>query len=532
MVIGLKRRLFLYARSFLKTEDGGVAIYVALVSVVMIGFGALVVDLGRLFTVQTELQHAADAAALAGAAELDGTATAISRARSAATTTLAIANRQTFASGGADITFDPNTNIRFLSTLPTTDDTAITAANVTTDPTSAFYIEVTAAARQVDYLLAPVLAARVGGNGAGPTSGQVSAVAVAGNNTVVCNFPPFMICNPAEANGNSGAPFTAVTGQLIQFKGGGNSSVWGPGNFGLLNCAGGGQSTACIQEGIASTKPNGCYASLVDTKPGNLGNPVSKALNVRFDMYENPGFKNEKNNPDYPPAPNVTKGKYTGGPGGSYIDYPGTPGAGMGLPTHDCVAAGNCDTLGPSYDENFMPPAAANSSAQQAFWSDYWTVNHQGMTYSAEEGTIDSNGDNIVTRQEMYDWEVASANIPLGDIDGDGTPGESGAPANPPGSGGDEGDSTATGENGNPMNYTGSGVLDPDRRVMPVAVVNCVADGPVQGNTSDLPVVAFAKLFLSHAAVPTAGHAIYGEMIGTLQPGVDDELHDIVHLYR
>ncbi len=39
--IGLKRQLTRIARCVLKTEGGGVAIYVALVSAVMIGFGAL-----------------------------------------------------------------------------------------------------------------------------------------------------------------------------------------------------------------------------------------------------------------------------------------------------------------------------------------------------------------------------------------------------------------------------------------------------------------------------------------------------------
>ncbi|MEE8084984.1 MAG: pilus assembly protein TadG-related protein, partial [Alphaproteobacteria bacterium] len=99
----------------------------ALVSAVLIGFGALVVDLGRLFTLQTELQNAADVAALAGAAELDGQSDAITRARAAATTALVTAssptgilNFQTFASGGAGVTFDPNADIRFLSSLPAT----------------------------------------------------------------------------------------------------------------------------------------------------------------------------------------------------------------------------------------------------------------------------------------------------------------------------------------------------------------------------------------------------------------------------
>ena len=154
----------IFAKGSARTEEGGVAVYVALVSAVMIGFGALVVDLGRLFTLQTELQNAADVAALAGAAELDGKTDSITRARAAATTALVTAssptgilNFQTYAPGGADVTFDPNADIRFLSSLPATDDDPITASHLTTDPRNAFYIEVTARPRQIDYLLADLL---------------------------------------------------------------------------------------------------------------------------------------------------------------------------------------------------------------------------------------------------------------------------------------------------------------------------------------------------------------------------------------
>ena len=45
----------------------GVAVQVAIFSGVMIGFGALAIDLGRLYTARGELQRAADSAALAGA---------------------------------------------------------------------------------------------------------------------------------------------------------------------------------------------------------------------------------------------------------------------------------------------------------------------------------------------------------------------------------------------------------------------------------------------------------------------------------
>jgi Putative Flp pilus-assembly TadE/G-like len=53
-------------------EEGQVAIVVALMLTVMLGLGALVVDVGLNWTARTQLQSAADAAALAGAAELPG----------------------------------------------------------------------------------------------------------------------------------------------------------------------------------------------------------------------------------------------------------------------------------------------------------------------------------------------------------------------------------------------------------------------------------------------------------------------------
>jgi hypothetical protein len=274
---------------------------------------------------------------------------------------------------------------------------------LTTGPTSAFYIEVTAAARQVDCLMAPVLANRTGGDGLGPTSGRVSAVAVAGINQMVCDFPPLMICNPAEVI-SVGAPFSSIDGTPFQFKAKGGSGQWEPGNFGLLDSPTAGQGTPAVMENIATSSPAGCFNTTVDLRTGAASNPIAKAFNVRFDMYENPGFGGRsKNQSKYKPAPNVI--------------------------------------------------------------------------------------------------DAATA-------------------------------SSATGENGNAMNYGGAEPPDVKRRLMNVAVINCIADGPMNGNTDNVPVVAFAKLFRSHAAEDGSDQTIYAEMVGTLQPGVDDELHDIVQLFR
>jgi len=68
-------------------QAGAVAIIFGLVIFVLFGFMALVIDLGRTYVVRTELQNAADAAALAGAKELDQTFNGVTQGVAAAITT-------------------------------------------------------------------------------------------------------------------------------------------------------------------------------------------------------------------------------------------------------------------------------------------------------------------------------------------------------------------------------------------------------------------------------------------------------------
>jgi Flp pilus assembly protein TadG len=62
-------------------ERGTAAVLVGLTFVVLLGFAALVLDVGALYRVRTELQSASDSAALAGVQELDRTAAGIDLAR-------------------------------------------------------------------------------------------------------------------------------------------------------------------------------------------------------------------------------------------------------------------------------------------------------------------------------------------------------------------------------------------------------------------------------------------------------------------
>ncbi len=190
-------------KSLVRDTSGAVAIYIAIVAPVLLGVGALTMDLGRLMTLNTELQGAADAAALAGARELDRFPGAMAKASAAAVG--AVSNSQTFATDGgpkqvlidatacAEVPVAPC--IRFLKNLPADDDDPITAANVTTSDIEARFIDVHVGARAITNILVRIVG--------GPATASTSAAAVAGNDQVVCKIPPMFMCNPSEDAGNT-----------------------------------------------------------------------------------------------------------------------------------------------------------------------------------------------------------------------------------------------------------------------------------------------------------------------------------------
>src|SRR5436190_8042276 len=181
--------------------------YVTLMLVVIIGVAVLALDGSRYMSLQTQLQNGADALALAGAAELDRTPTAIERANKAigfrceanSSTCQPIAggrglvsNWSLFGSGS-----DRNVRvagIRFLRLLPVHDSDPILPGNVTSDPTQAAFVEVTVK----PIALPTILPASFFG---GSNVLTVGAQAVAGFDQVVCDFTPIFICNPFETPG-------------------------------------------------------------------------------------------------------------------------------------------------------------------------------------------------------------------------------------------------------------------------------------------------------------------------------------------
>src|SRR4051794_24419327 len=77
------------AKKLLRDRDGAVAPTIALSLVGLVAIGGVAFDYARLASMDTELQSAADQAALAAVTQLDGTAGACSRAATAAQSMLA-----------------------------------------------------------------------------------------------------------------------------------------------------------------------------------------------------------------------------------------------------------------------------------------------------------------------------------------------------------------------------------------------------------------------------------------------------------
>ena len=471
-----------------KDRRGGVLVYTALVGFVVIGISALAVDLGGIVTTHTEIQSYSDEASLACATQLTGNNGAIARATVAAQDAL-VQNDQTFLDGSDTITI---TAIIFLSSL---DPEVVTA-----DDAEAAYCKVqVTSATQAHPFWSVVLGA--------PTTNNVTAEAVAGWTQVTCNFPPLMICNPAEAGPEGpGAAIGPKEGEQILVKFTGPSSQWLPGGFGLLDPPDGKQGTPNIAEMLAAVQPStGCVDVNVDIRTGQA-NGMREALNTRYDWYQNPlfGGNKAKNKSKYRPGRHVIKGKLPVVDGETgLLDMcelaDADPAVAMGWPRDTCLDTETC-------------PGALPGRLGNGAWnrSQYWTVNHPGV---AEPFNITVDGNSIpfatASRYQMYEYEIEQSMIP---------------------------DNSATGgENGNPQCYGGAVAPNdtPDRMLLAIAIVNCLDDGPLNGNEDDVPTVGFAKVFLSEPVGPPPDMSFYFEIVEIVFPGtLNTDIHNIVQLYK
>jgi hypothetical protein len=248
-------------------QQGAVLILVVVGMLGMLAVVGLALDSGHAMLNKTRLQNAVDAAALAGAKELDLTSDTL-LARQAAIGALA-ANaasdgngelQEQYASGVLDL------SIQFSATL----DPFVPG----TIPPE--YVRV----RAQNFRLPAWFAVAVGIN-----EKVVAASAVAGPSPTInkaCNIAPMMVCGDPGA----GAPYWGYTpGTPDVLKTSDNNSEVGVGNFQLIRL-GDNVGKADVRDALAGNY-DACASTgeSVETETGNSVGPVSQGINTRFGVY-------------------------------------------------------------------------------------------------------------------------------------------------------------------------------------------------------------------------------------------------------
>ncbi len=472
---------------------GAVAPTVALSLFGLIAAGGLAFDYARLAGMDTELQNAADQAALAAASQLDRGAGACARASAAAVAFVANDTRFSNDGGGLPVVItsepdcDATGDIRFYSSY--TNPATNTAAD--SDATARF-VSVTANGREAVYALTPVVAAL--------KSGAVAATAVAGLGSSICKVPPLMICNPTP-----GQAFNAANrvGQGIRVVAHQNGQSWSPGNFGFLN-VGQANNGAPDLLGAMAYQNAALTCQSIDTgdvDPGATA-PAIDAANTRFDIYNFGGGSGSTlgacNTGACPAAQNVTKDlvrpQNATGNNACKIHNQGwqlpavrfVPRAKLGTDTAlTPIANGAFDAMGLPrdnchYDSYASPCTGGRIGDGKWARGDYFNKYHSTGGLPSSPSTI--------TRYQTYRWEIDNNNMPVNQNAG-GTLRQQGSPV------------------------CSSGALDPtrDRRVFTVAIANNCAN--LSGSSVPVQISEWVDMFFVEPGATGRGNGVTNDEI-------------------
>ncbi|MBT3238015.1 MAG: hypothetical protein HOL37_03340 [Rhodospirillaceae bacterium] len=280
-----------------RDEAGGVAVYTGFFSVLALGAGTLVLDVGRMGVLRSQMQNRADAGAMAGASQLDGRVGAQSRAIALATNAMSQASFIT--SGTSELTVQ---SVDFYSEV---EPDKIVASG---DEDSKF-IEIELDPKSIDFMFKPLLV-----TASGPNTQTMNAHATASSQPFICHAPPLMICDPGELDSSQDLSLQSNIGRQIALKpppSGG--TAWAPGNYGLLALPDGSQGASDIEGALAAVEPADCYGLDVGTAPGVKTTKVKNGVNARFDLpgglpYPAPNVINFPKDADVAADPNVYMG--------------------------------------------------------------------------------------------------------------------------------------------------------------------------------------------------------------------------------
>lgn len=437
-----------------------------------LGAGGAATDFGRMELLRAEMQHAADAAALAGAVHLVGRTNA--RATSENVIRNIIANKSSIADGSSDIVVD---TVTFYASY----DPMIVAA---TDLETAV-VEVTLQPKTIKLLFAPILSIF------SPTAATVTlnARSVAMTRPYICNVPPMMLCDPSEIDPANDPGDPASAGRLIRLNAAPSTGNWSPGNFGLLSLPDGSTGTSAIANALAAVLPADCYQTQVITATGSRTVPVREGINTRFETSSRSEL----------PAPNV-------------INYPidddmvADPALTMGNGTWDVAGYWAAKHNGAG-----VPADLIDASRYQVYLyelGENFARNGKLTVYPViDPASLPAGYTNITPAPDL-----AVAVTPAADSDGDGTL--------------DEADPDYDGVPSDPSNVSSDGSF---RRVMRVAVIQCIAEG-VQGRGTYSTNGKFVNLFMTREVDGSTDPSVYAEVIRQITPLTDPEFHANVGL--
>jgi Flp pilus assembly protein TadG len=392
------------AREFWRNEGAAIAPLYALALFGLIGVAGVGWDYGRLMAMDSELQNAADQAALAAATQLDGGTDAITRAEDAARDYLATAasdwvnqTRNANDGGGRPIT---DLTFNFYAGYDSDSDTFTGSpldAGDADDNESAKVVEVVVNNRRVFYALTPVVGAI--------SSGSVIAEAVAGIEQATCNVPPLMFCAPT---GDANFPGDDDIGKGVAMHMRANQTdAWAPGNFGFLDID---------YPGVAPSDSNhltglnseflGCTGEGIESRTGSR-TPEVRALNTRFDIYDSSAPSCTSSNGDFCPAQNTTKNWVVAQSFNNNANAAGPA----------CDASPNnptwveASTIGAS-NVGFPQDTSTVNGFGNGVWNGdaYMAANHPGTALS-DIDDLDGNGS--ISRYEVYEWELENTSSRL-----------------------------------------------------------------------------------------------------------------------
>ena len=383
------------ATEFWRDEGAAIAPLYALALFGLIGIAGVGLDYGRMMAMDSELQNAADQAALAAATQLDGGDDAMTRAEAAARDYLASSD-----SDWVNITVNSNdgdgrpiTDLTF-HFYEDYDSATDEFGDEVTDPANgadAKVVEVIVGGREVFFALTPVVDAF--------SSGDIGAEAVAGLETATCNVPPLMFCVP---NGETDFPTSTDIGRGISMHIRANASdSWAPGNFGFLDID------------YPNIDPNdqnhmtglnsdflGCAGDVIESRTGSR-TPEMRALNTRFDIYDNGGQVDcDPSTGDFCPSQNTTKNwvaavTFPNWASASGPDCPPT----INNPTWVATSS----TVAPN--TGFPQDTSTTNGYGSGSWngSTYMSSNYTGASLG-DVPDLDGNGS--ISRYEVYEWQL------------------------------------------------------------------------------------------------------------------------------